>query len=485
MLFRMIYDEKLAQAAYLIGCQKTKESVIVDPERDVDRYLDLASREKLRITAIAETHIHADFLSGARELAERTGAELLVSGEGGADWSYGWLDRKSSGGSYDHRLLRDGDSFEIGSIEFKVMHTPGHTPEHLCFLVFDHGAGADEPMGVLSGDFLFVGDVGRPDLLETAAGVTGDREPSARRLHESARKLRGLPEFCQVWPAHGAGSACGKALGAVPQSTVGYELRFNPSLARVGDERAFVDFILEGQPAPPMYFARMKRLNRDGPPVLGELPDPPEVHAGDLARRVQTGAVILDTRPWEEFRAGHVPGSISAPFDKSFPTVAGSYATEDDPIIIVCEHHVVDEVVRALVRIGLDDVVGFATPQTIDSAHEGVASATTAEVSCDRLADAFQRGDAFILDVRGVGEHASGHIPGSTNIPHTRLAEHLGELPRDRLLHVHCGSGVRSARACSYLQRHGFDAVNLAGGFGAWKKGGHPVETGAPQAAGA
>ena len=173
MLFRMIYDEKLAQGAYLIGCQRTGEAIVIDPERDVDRYIRLAQQEGLRITAVAETHIHADFLSGARELAERVGAKVYVSDEGDADWKYQWLDAKSGGGSYDHQLLRDGDRFSVGNIEFHVMHTPGHTPEHISFLVTDHGGGADEPMGIVTGDFLFVGDLGRPDLLETAAGQAG------------------------------------------------------------------------------------------------------------------------------------------------------------------------------------------------------------------------------------------------------------------------------------------------------------------------
>jgi hydroxyacylglutathione hydrolase len=207
MLFRVIYDPSLAQAAYLIGCQRTGEAIVVDPERDVDRYERLAASEGLRITAVAETHIHADFVSGSRELAEK-GAKVFVSDEGDADWKYQWLDRRSTGGAYDHQLLKDGDTFMVGHIEFRAVHTPGHTPEHLCFKVTDRGSGADEPMGVITGDFLFVGDLGRPDLLESAAGMAGKADPSA----------------------HGAGSACGKALGAVPQTTVGYERRFNPAL---------------------------------------------------------------------------------------------------------------------------------------------------------------------------------------------------------------------------------------------------------------
>jgi glyoxylase-like metal-dependent hydrolase (beta-lactamase superfamily II) len=196
MFMRMIYDEKLAQAAYLIGCQRTGEAVVIDPERDVDRYIDLAHENGLRIVTTAETHIHADFVSGSRELAERVGAKVYVSDEGDADWKYEWLDQKVGGGSYDYQLLKHGDSFKIGNVELKAIHTPGHTPEHIVFLVTDHGANATEPIGMATGDFVFVGDLGRPDLLETAAGQAGAMEPSARRLFSTVKKLGRHPGLC-------------------------------------------------------------------------------------------------------------------------------------------------------------------------------------------------------------------------------------------------------------------------------------------------
>jgi hydroxyacylglutathione hydrolase len=304
MFFRMVYDDMLAQAAYLIGCQRTGEALIIDPERDIDRYVKIAESERLRITAIAETHIHADFLSGARELAEATGARLFLSGMGGKDWSYQWLDKKKDGGSYAHTLLRDGDSFKVGNVEVKAIHTPGHTPEHICFQVTDRGGGASAPMGIATGDFVFVGDVGRPDLLESAAGLKGAADDSARALYSSVKSFRALDDYLQLWPGHGAGSACGKALGAVPQSTVGYEKRFNPAIQAAESEQRFFGYVLEGQPEPPLYFARMKRLNKEGPPVLGALPRPRELGAEELRGIDAKKTAVLDTRGWGQVRAG-------------------------------------------------------------------------------------------------------------------------------------------------------------------------------------
>jgi len=466
VLFRLVYDDALAQAAYLIGCQRTGEAIVVDPERDIDRYTELARSEGLRITAVAETHIHADFLSGARELCERTGATAYLSAEGGPDWSYKWLDKKSGGGSYAHRLLRDGDTFDVGNIRFRAIHTPGHTPEHLCFEVTDRGGGASEPMGVITGDFVFVGDVGRPDLLESAAGVVGAMEPSARALAESLKGFDSFADYLQLWPGHGAGSACGKALGAVPQSTVGYEKRFNHAVRLASDARAFVSEILSGQPEPPAYFARMKRENRDGPAVLGSLPKPKRVSV----RQIPADAVVLDTRPWDEFRAGHLLGALSTPLDKSFPTVAGSYVEPSEAIVLVCTERQVEGAVRMLVRVGLDRVMGFVEPGAI-----GTDLVKTNEVDVAGARDIIEGGRARILDVRRAAEYAEGHIPGAENIAHVRLGPRLDEVPKGGPILVHCQGGVRSARACAYLERKGYEVTNLKGGFGAWTKAGAPV----------
>ena len=476
MFMRMIYDDKLAQAAYLIGCQKTGEAIVIDPERDIDRYIDLAAANGLRIVATAETHIHADFVSGSRELAERVGAKVYVSDEGDADWKYEWLDKKIGGGSYDHQLLTDGDAFRIGNIELQAIHTPGHTPEHIVFLVTDHGSGATEPIGMATGDFVFVGDLGRPDLLETAAGQAGAMEPSARRLFKTVHKLDDVPDFVQVWPAHGAGSACGKALGAVPTSTVGYERRFNPAILAASTEQGFVDFILTGQPEPPMYFANMKRDNKIGPPVLGRLPIPPRIDLKTLSNVNPTSSAIVDTRPWDEFRAGHLKGSLSFVLSNSFNTDVGSLVKDTEDIYLVIEHEHLEEAVRDLVRIGLDRLKGWCEPADIEQAEDHSWLSTIDEVDVDEATRLVESRMVKVLDVRRASEFAGGHLPGASNIAHTRLAGRMDEVPRDGKLLVNCRSGLRSARAAAYLKRAGYDVVNLKGGMLAWEKTAAAVE---------
>lgn len=456
MFFRQIFDADLAQYAYLIGCQRTGEAIVVDPERDVDRYVELAAQEGLRLVATAETHIHADFLSGSRELVERHGAVAYLSAEGGSDWSYGWADE----GDDRVRFLRDGDTFEIGAIEFTAVHTPGHTPEHIAFLVTDRGGGANGPMGIASGDFVFVGDLGRPDLLETAAGEIGAREPSARLLFGSTRRFLELADHVQVWPGHGAGSACGKALGAVPQSTVGYERRFNAALAFDTEER-FVDAILDGQPEPPLYFARMKRLNRDGVPRLGTLPSPSHVSVADLATGKASG-VVIDTRADRDaFMRGHLPRSIYAPLGVSFAMVVGSYVDPDAEIHLVIDPDEVERAIRTLVRIGYDRVVGWITPEELVGHPDLVATASAETSDFDPAAYP----GAAILDVRGAAEFDEAHLPGALNIAHTRLAERLDELDRARPVVVHCRSGARASSASSFLEKEGYDVTFLDGLF--------------------
>jgi hydroxyacylglutathione hydrolase len=473
VFFRQIYDRKLAQYSYLIGCQATREAVVVDPMRDVDVYLDMAASEGLKLVVAAETHIHADFLSGARELAER-GVTVHVSAEGGADWQSEWL----KGSAYSHRLLRNGDHFMIGRIRFNVWHTPGHTPEHVCYLVTDTPAGASIPVGLLSGDFVFVGDVGRPDLLETAAGQVGSMESGARNLYDSIRAFRGLDPSIQLWPAHGAGSACGKSLGAVPMSTVGYELAANPSIAAATDPDAFVAYILEGQPEPPLYFARMKRDNRDGPAVLGALPEPrliPPNKLADLAGA--TGVAVLDTRTWDEYRHAHLPGALFVPLNSAFNTVAGCYVPEKMPIVLLVSEARLREAVVDLVHVGLDQIIGYATPDMFRAYAPKGKTASIAQIEPEDI-DRTVASGAFLLDVRREAELLErGRIAGAHNIAHTRLLARMSEVPRNQPVVVHCASGSRSTYAAGLLDRLGYRVTNVAGGFEAWRaKGGAVVE---------
>jgi hydroxyacylglutathione hydrolase len=458
MYFEQIFEEKLAQYAYLIGCQKTGEAIVIDPMRDIDRYIAIAEKNDLNIVAAAETHIHADYLSGMREFAER-GVKVYVSDEGDADWKYEWI----IGSKYDHKLLKDQDTFNIGNIKFRVLHSPGHTPEHISYLVAD-GAATDEPMGILSGDFIFVGDVGRPDLLETAAGQEGVMENSARVLYKSLKKFMDLPDYMQVWPGHGAGSACGKALGAVPDSTVGYEQRFNGSIRAATSEDDFVDFILEGQPEPPLYFARMKRDNKLGPKVLGEIPQPEKVSIEEM--REHENAVIIDTRERLKYMEKHIPGSIYAPVNKAFNTVAGSYVTEDEDIYLIVDEEKLEEAVLDLIRIGLDNIMGYATTDEMNN-YLGETVATPV-YSFDDINTLLDGGDYQILDVRKKTEFDESHVSGAVNIAHTRLLERYQELPKDKPVITYCRTGARASAAVSLLEQKGYEVYHINDNIEEW-----------------
>jgi hydroxyacylglutathione hydrolase len=433
--------------------------MVIDPERDVDRYFDLAARHGLRIVAAADTHLHADYLSGLREMAAR-GVLVYASKEGGPEWQYEWLLH----GDYQHRLLGHGDQLSVGYIEFRAVHTPGHTPEHLSYLVRDVGGGAKDFIALASGDFVFVGDVGRPDLLERAAGMIGVMEPSARAQFASIqREFRGLPEFLQVWPAHGAGSACGKSLGDVPTSTVGYELRTNPSIHAAVDEQTFVEFILAGQPEPPLYFARMKRDNRRGPELLPTLPTPARLtpeDVGDLENR--TDIAVLDTRARSAFFEGHLAGSLLAELDYQFCSIAGSYVAEGTPIYLVVEEGRLDEAVRGLIRVGLDRIVGYVTPGTL--AEFGRVCGSLRQIAAIDFAELERQragGGALVLDVRGAVEFDAGHVPDSLHIPHTRVGVNADKLPVDKPVLVYCNSGARAAHAVAMLLRLRFNAIDV------------------------
>ena len=464
MLVRQIFDPKLAQYAYLVGCPATGEALIIDPERDIDQYINLAEENGLEITAVADTHIHADYLTGLREFAER-GVTVYGSDEGDADWKYEWL----LDSDYEYELLTDGDTFMVGNIAVEAVHSPGHTPEHLSYVITDQGGGSEEPIAVATGDFVFVGDLGRPDLLETAAGLKGTMVEGAKVLYDSVERFkREMPEFLQVWPAHGAGSACGKALGDIPLSTVGYELRNNASIQASDSKENFVDFILSGQPEPPMYFARMKRDNKLGPAVLGgHLPQPKKLMVNELkALADDTDVAVVDTRlDRSSFMRRHLPGALYAPLNKSFPTVTGSFIEEDTPIVLIIEEDNVEEAVRDLVRIGLDNVEGFATPDMLDQIDN---LTRTPEIDFADMKQRREDGDALVFDVRGRSEYEEGHVPGAANLAHTRLLVRKGEVPADKTLLVHCASGARAAVASALLERFGHRVEFVNDDFESW-----------------
>lgn len=470
MLLRRLYQDRLAQAGYLIACQATKEAIVVDPLRDPGPYLEAAWQEGVTITAVTETHVHADFLSGAPALATAAGATLMLSGEGEGPASY----RRSS--FPDARWLQHGDRLRFGKVVLDVVHVPGHTPEHIAFLVTDTAAD-DAPMGMLSGDFLFVGDVGRPDLLERAAGMQGTMDASARLLSASLRRLRDLPDYLQIWPGHGAGSACGKALGAVPQSTLGYERRTNWALADMPEE-LFVRRALEGQAEPPPYFARMKALNAIGAPA----PTPARASSPDaLLGALRDGALAVDVRPAEAFAAGFLPGSLNVPLGNSFLGWAGSVIPADRDLVLVATPALrapAERAARELQLIGIDRVLGVLAPGQL-ATPSGVPLDTLPSMPAIAMEDHSRRG-VTMLDVRTRSEWNEGHLPGARLIPLPQLASRLDELRGLGPIAVHCQGGSRSAVAASLLRAAGFDDVtNVEGGYSAWLRAGNAPVFGA------
>jgi hydroxyacylglutathione hydrolase len=475
MLLRRFYDPKLAQASYLIACGRSGDAIVVDPNRDAEQYVRAAESEGVRISFVTETHIHADFVSGSRELAARTGARLFLSAEGGRDWSYDFA--KSDGAV----LLHDGDTIDVGNIRLSVMHTPGHTPEHLTFVVTDQAV-ANEPMGAITGDFVFVGDVGRPDLLERAARVEGTMRAGARDLFMSLNRFAALPDWLQVWPGHGSGSACGKGISAVPHSSLGYERRFNWAFS-ITEEGEFVRQVLEGQPEPPAYFAEMKRVNKRGPRVLGGLIRPQRLEASSVASVVSSGSTVVDTRTADAFASHHLPGSLSIPLNKSFSTWAGSILPYDRELFLLIDDNIAeraDEVARDLTMIGLDRIAGYFGVDALKAWEEdGRTLDAVPQMTVSELAPKLRDGEVRVVDVRGANEWDAGHVPGAPNLPLATLSARLSEVPRDRPVVVQCQSGARSAIAASLLRANGVERiVNLRGGFAAWRDAGLPVEVG-------
>ncbi|MDZ4783422.1 MAG: MBL fold metallo-hydrolase [Planctomycetia bacterium] len=464
MLLKYFYDTALAHASYLVGCQKSGEAIVIDPSRNIDPYLEAAAKEGLRIVGSAETHIHADFVSGSRELADRVGAKLYLSDEGQVDWKYQFADQ------YPAMLLKNGDRFHVGKVKLEVLHTPGHTPESISFVLTDEGGGATKPMGIFTGDFVFVGSIGRPDLLETAAGVIGSAEIGARQLYHSMRRFRGLADYLQVWPAHGAGSACGKGLGAIPSSTVGYEKLFNPAL-QFTDEQKFVDYILADQPETPFYFAVMKRVNKVGPELLRNLPPAESLTPADLLRLTKE-RLVIDTSPAEVFAASHVHGTINIPA-ASLVRWAGFLVDYRQPVYLVTEEVSLARDLRALRSIGIDNVGGYFDVAAVQKS--GLRSESYVSATPEELRDRIESGEATLLDVRARTEYESGHIAGAEHHFLGTLLRNLDRLDRNKPVIAQCLGGGRSAVATSILQRAGFDTTNMQGGYRAWIAAGLPV----------
>ncbi|MFB2571073.1 rhodanese-like domain-containing protein [Micrococcus sp. IITD107] len=462
MLLERIYDEDLAQASYFIGCQAQGEAIVVDPRRDIQPYLDLADHHGMTITAVTETHIHADFLSGTRELAAATGAQIYLSGEGGEDWTYG----------FEGVLLKDLDTITLGNITITARHTPGHTPEHLSYLVTD-GAFTDEPGYYLTGDFVFSGDLGRPDLLDEAAGFQDTRFAGAKQLFASLKtSFLTLPDHVQVFPGHGAGSACGKALGALPSTTVGYERRFAwwaPYLQN-DDEQGFIDELLNGQPDAHAYFARMKRQNKQGPALLGQLSALQQLDNREIALGLQNGTLaFVDTRPVAQVHRGTVTGALSIP-DASKAATHGGWAydpeSEDTPLVLLAQDaDQATDIRDHLIRVGIDHVAGY-TPSL-----EGLEATVPSTVAPQDLESYLETTPgAHLLDVRNRTEHAEGHIPGSQQLNAGKVLFHQDALPAPGAgpLVTYCQSGLRNSVAAGALRRAGYHVVELEGSYAGW-----------------
>lgn len=457
MLLERIYDEDLAQASYFIGCQAKGEALVVDARRDIQVYQDLAAKNSMKITAVAETHVHADYLSGTRELAAATGAEIYVSGEGGEDWQYG----------FEAERLLDQDAIKLGNISVQALHTPGHTPEHLSFLVTD-GAFSDQPGFLLSGDFVFSGDLGRPDLLDEAAGGTDTRFAGAHDLFASLRdKFLALPDYVQVYPGHGAGSACGKALGAIPSSTVGYERNFAwwGNYLEANDEEGFVEALLDGQPDAHAYFGRMKRENLQGPVILGERTPLAELATRDVATALAADEIgVVDTRHNTLVHEGTAAGALNIPAGNkaaSYGAWAMDPETDQRPLVLLApDSETATGMWDHLIRVGIDKVAGYIT------SLDGLPAYVPETLAPDDMAgfDA-----ALLLDVRNMSEHTAGHIPGSVQLNAGRVLWHTEKLPADGVIVSYCQSGVRNSVAASALRRAGFNVVELEGSYAGWK----------------
>lgn len=447
MFFKQFYDVKLAQTSYMVACQQTNEALIIDPMRVLDEYEAVANAEGFTITQATETHIHADFASGLRDAKRKFGAKLYVSDEGDENWKYENMPD-------DTVYIKAGDAIHVGHVELKVLHTPGHTPESISFVLTDHGGGSKEPMGIFTGDFLFVGDIGRPDLLEEAAKMEGTTEDGANAMFDSIQSLNQYEDFLQIWPGHGAGSACGKSLGAVPLSTLGYE-RHNNWAFKIKDRDAFVKELTSEQPEPPRYFAQMKKVNKTGLPFfeVKDIPvDTPESLIGQ----------VFDLRSKEAFSKAFMKGSINVPYNSQFVQFVGWFINYDVPMTVIADPAISAALQKDLASIGYDHLQ-LIVPEDKASRY---FNDHYDRISASRFVEEYENKEN-ILDVRSTSEYKAGNLEKAKHIHYGHLMDiDLPFKDDDSPIYVHCQSGVRSAMAMSVLKAKGFDnIVNVDSGY--------------------
>ncbi|MBV9923544.1 MAG: MBL fold metallo-hydrolase [Acidobacteria bacterium] len=460
MYFKQFYLGCLAHASYLVGSEG--EAAVVDPQRDVDQYVAEAAAQNLKIKYVVETHLHADFVSGHRELAARTGAEIVIGARAGA--------------RFPHRAVKDGDELRVGKVVVRVLETPGHTPESISLVISDTEV-SDEPQKVLTGDTLFVGDVGRPDL----AGARGfTPQQMAGMMYESLhQKLLKLDDDVEVWPAHGAGSMCGRNISKETSSTIGQQRRFNYALAPM-ERDEFVRLLTTDLPEAPAYFNADSLINREGAPPLAEVHRPAALLPQQAVAYANLGYVVLDVRPAAEFGAGHVPGALNVGLGGQFASWAGALIQLGTPLIVVAADEAqVDEAVTRLARVGHDTVRGYLRGGMDAWRDAGFEASTVEQVSVADLRRMLgEDAELQLLDVRRPAEFNAGHAPRASNTPlSTRLREEAALLDPERPLAVICAGGYRSSAATSLLRPLGFRRLyNVEGGTGAWVAAGYPVE---------
>ncbi|MCA0435012.1 MAG: MBL fold metallo-hydrolase [Actinobacteria bacterium] len=455
MIFTQYYLDCLSQASYLVADEASRQAVIIDPRRDVADYLAEAQANDLTIVGVINTHFHADFVSGHLELAQETGAWI----------GYG----QAAAPEFEFRPLADGDRISLGDVTLEIMETPGHTPESISVLVYEHADDATA-YGVLTGDALFIGDVGRPDLL-ASVGTTAD-ELGRQLYHSIQTKLMGLPDEVRVFPAHGAGSACGKNLSTERQSTIGDQRRTNYACQPMSEEE-FVAVVTEGQPTAPGYFLFNATLNKQQRAVREAQASVPALTDEQVADALAGGAIVHDARPTVEFSAGHLRDAVSVPADGRMAETAGMVFTPDQRLILMAPAGLEQDTATRLARIGYDNVLGYiADAEGYLERHAGeVVQASRLRV--DQLDD--QGADVQLVDIRNPGEVAAGMIPGATHIPLPQLLTRTGELDSTRPIVLYCAGGWRSSVGASLLRSRGFgDVSDLLGGYGAWSVE-HPV----------